>query len=104
MTDSVAPGLGIPDLIGEKRAQLIALAGRHGATHVRIFGSVARGEATPESDVDVLVSFPPDRSIFDLIGLWLEMQDLLGREVSLITEDLDDPQFMQVVQAEAVPL
>lgn len=104
MADKAAHGLGIDDIIGEKRSQVIALAMRHGAADVRVFGSVARGEATPESDVDLLVSFPPDRSIFDLVGLWLEMQDLLGRDVSLITENTGDPQFMRVVRAEAVPL
>jgi predicted nucleotidyltransferase len=49
---------------------------------VRVFGSVARGEATPESDVDLLVQMRDGASMFDLVGLWLDLQDLLGCEVS----------------------
>ena len=48
----------------------LRLAAMHGATNVRVFGSVARGEAGPESDVDFLVDFQPDTSIWEVIGLW----------------------------------
>ena len=79
-------GWGINDIIGDKRAAILQLAADYGASNVRVFGSVARGEARPDSDVDFLVSFPPDRSIFDLVGLWLDLKDLLGREVNLSTD------------------
>ena len=97
-------GLGIDDIIGDKRQAVLDLAAKHGASNVRVFGSVARGEARPDSDIDLLISFPPNRSIFDLVGLWLDMQDLLGRDVSLIPEDIDDACFLQSAQADAVAL
>jgi uncharacterized protein len=79
-------GQSVEDVVGDHRDAILKLAAEYGASNVRIFGSVARGEATPESDVDVLVSFPPDRSIFDLTGLWLDLKELLGREVHLSTD------------------
>lgn len=74
---------GVKDIVGDKRDAILQLAAKYGASNVRIFGSVARGEARPDSDVDFLVSFPADRSIFDLVGLWLDLKDLLRREVDL---------------------
>lgn len=97
-------GLGIDDIIGDKRQAVIDLAAKHGASNVRVVGSVARGEARPDSDVDLLISFPPNRSVFDLVGLWLDMKDLLGREVSLIPDAALDQDFMRSVLEDAVPL
>ena len=57
------------DLIQKKRSRILAIAGRHGATNLRIFGSVARGEAGPESDLDLLVDLEPGRSLLDHIAL-----------------------------------
>ena len=87
MTDQPISGLGIDEIIGDKRAAILKLAAQHGASHVRVFGSVARGDARPDSDVDFLVNFPSDRSIFDLVGLWLDLTELVGREVDLSTEE-----------------
>lgn len=89
-----------------RRDEIIALAGLHGASNVRVFGSVARGEAVPESDVDFLVDMRAGASMFDLVGLWLDLKDLLGCEVSLVTDD-DHPRrarFMQHAREDAVPL
>lgn len=89
-----------------RRDEIIEVAKRNGAFNVRIFGSVARNEAIDESDVDVLVSMREGASMFDLVGLWLDLQELLGYEVSLITDD-DHPRherFMQQVRKESVPL
>lgn len=72
----------------QRRDEIIALAEQYGASNVRVFGSVARGDAGPDSDVDLLISFPSNKSMFDLVGLWLDMQELLGYEVSLITDGL----------------
>jgi hypothetical protein len=73
---------------------------------VRVFGSVARGEATLESDIDLLVTVKDGASVFDLVGLWLDLQDLLGREVSLITDDLEPrrERFMHRISQDVVPL
>ncbi|MCB9454152.1 MAG: nucleotidyltransferase domain-containing protein [Anaerolineaceae bacterium] len=91
-----------------QREAILALAERYGAYNVRVFGSIARGEATSESDVDLLVATRSGVSVFDLVGLWLDLQDLLGREVSLITDGIeDDPRnqrFMQRVRKDVVPL
>ena len=77
----------INDLLQEKREAILQLAAKYGAQNVRVFGSVARGEARLDSDVDFLVNFPSDRSIFDLVGLWLDLKELMGREVDLSTDE-----------------
>ncbi len=97
-------GLGIDEVIGDKRQAVIDLAAKHGASNVRVVGSVARGQARPDSDVDLLMTIPSPRSVFDLVGLWLDMKDLLGREVSLIPDSAPDREFMRSVLEDAVPL
>lgn len=104
MTDQPTTGLGISDIIGDKREAVLRLAEQYGASDVRVFGSVARGEARPDSDVDLLVRFPPSRSIFDLVGLWLDLQDLMGREVSLIADSIEDQQFLNRILEDAILL
>lgn len=74
-------------LIQGKREEILALAAKHGAYNVRVFGSAARGEAGPASDIDLLVSMAEDRSILDLSALRLELQDLLGVQVDVVSED-----------------
>jgi uncharacterized protein len=78
--------MGITELLGSKREEILRLAGRHGARNVRVFGSLARGEARPESDVDFLVEMDASTSLIDKAELQLELQELLGREVDLVTE------------------
>jgi hypothetical protein len=72
--------------IAEKKEDILALATRHGASNVRIFGSAARGQAGAESDIDFLVDLEPDRSLFDLGGFLMELEDLLGAKVDILTE------------------
>lgn len=72
--------------IYEKRDEILEIAARHGARNVRVFGSVARGEAGPDSDVDFLVSIEPGRSLLDLGALLMDLQDLLGCNVDVVTE------------------
>jgi len=78
--------VGIPEIIGEKREAILALAAKHGASNVRVFGSVAEGKADETSDVDFLVDMEPNRSLFDVGGLLMDLQDLLGRKVDVVTE------------------
>ena len=78
--------MGIPEIIGDKRDAILALAAKYGASNVRVFGSVAEGEATEASDVDFLVDMEPGRSLFDLGGLLMDLQELLGRKVDVVTE------------------
>ena len=61
------------------------LAADHGAHNVRVFGSVARGEATPNSDIDFIVDMDPGRSLLDLVALSDSLEELLGRRVDLLT-------------------
>lgn len=72
------------ELIHEKRAEILHIAASHGAHSVRLFGSVARGEERPDSDVDFLVELEDGRSLFDLGELVMDLQDLLGRSVDVV--------------------
>jgi hypothetical protein len=96
--------MSIDDLLGKHRDEIRAVAARHGARNIRIFGSVARGEADEASDVDLLVDLEPGRTLFDLGGLQVDLTDLLGRKVDVITERGLKPRVRQRVLREAVPL
>jgi predicted nucleotidyltransferase len=74
------------ELLAAKREEILQVAARYGAHNVRIFGSVARGDAGPSSDIDFLVDMEPGRSLFDLGGLLMDLQKLLGVEVDIATE------------------
>ncbi len=86
------------------RDDILALAESYGAYNIRVFGSVAREEATPESDFDLLVTARPGTSMFEIIGLWLDLKELLGRDVSLITDGIDDQRFLRRIQRDLVTL
>ena len=74
------------ELLHEKRDEILALAAKHKAHNVRVFGSVVRGEDGPESDVDFLVEFEEHASLFDLIGLKQELEEMLGRNVDVVED------------------
>ncbi|MBL8130335.1 MAG: nucleotidyltransferase domain-containing protein [Anaerolineae bacterium] len=88
----------------ERREEILATAARHGAHNIRVFGSVARGDTNPESDVDLIVCFREGASIFDQVGLWLDLQELLGCEIDLIADHPSGGKFMQRALKEAVAL
>ncbi len=92
------------ELTSEQRKAILHLAEKYGASNVRIVGSVARGEATPTSDVDILVTFPVNKSVFNLVGLWLDLTELLEHEVSLLTDDSVEGEFKATLERDAVPL
>jgi uncharacterized protein len=96
--------MGVDELLKSKRADILQVAAQHGARNVRVFGSVARGEARPDSDVDVLVELETGRSLLDLGGLLMDLQDLLGREVDVVTEPGLRDRIRERVLKEAVPL
>ena len=73
-------------VLEEKRDQILRIASRHGAHNIRVFGSVARGDADESSDIDLLVDFEPDRSLLDHAALVLDLEELLGRKVDVVTE------------------
>jgi predicted nucleotidyltransferase len=87
-----------------KRVDILRLADRHGASEVRIFGSVARGEAGSDSDVDLLVKLAPGRSLLDHVALWQDLEDLLGRKVDLVSEKALHRLIRDQILKEAVPL
>jgi predicted nucleotidyltransferase len=73
-------------LLSLKRDEILRIAARRGARNLRIFGSVARGAPSPDSDIDFLVDMESGRSLFDLGGLLSDLQELLGRPVDVVTE------------------
>lgn len=92
------------DKLKARRADLLALAARHKAGDVRVFGSVARGEADENSDIDLLVHFGPDASLFDLIGLRQDASELLSAEVDIVADDAISPYLSRRILSEAIPL
>ena len=92
------------DLVQTKREQILRLARRHGVTGVRVFGSMARGDAGPESDIDLLIDVGPDPSPWFPGGLVAELEELLGRRVQVVTERGLDELLRERVLEEAVPL
>ena len=91
-------------LIENRRSEILALAERHGIRNVRVFGSMARDDASDASDVDLLVSLAPGRSGLALGGLLMDMQDLLQRRVEVVTEGGLHPALRERVLREAQPL
>ena len=87
-----------------KRGEILRIAAAHGAQNVRVFGSVSRGEAGSESDIDFLVKLESGRSLLDLIAIKQELEDLLGCEVDVVTEDAVSPYIREQVLREAVRL
>lgn len=87
-----------------KREEILRIASRHGARNLRIFGSVARGEAGSESDIDLLVERSPTRTPFFPGGLLQDLQDLLGRRVQVVTELALHPRIREQVLKESIPL
>lgn len=90
-------------LLRERRETILALAEQYGATDVRVFGSVARGQATPESDIDLVVLFRP-HSLLDRIALMRELSDLLGFPVEVVQEKSLKSHVRANVLKDAVPL
>jgi predicted nucleotidyltransferase len=96
--------MGIEELLKDRCEDILRIAAQHGAHNVRVFGSMARGEARPDSDVDLLVEMEAGRSLLDLGGLLMDLQALLGCEVDVVTDKgLRDRIRVRVLQ-EARPL
>lgn len=96
-------GLGIEELLADKREEILAIAAKHKASNVRIFGSVSRREANPDSDIDFLVEMS-NHSLLDRIALIQDLQDLLGQKVDVALPENLHELIRDRVMREAVPL
>jgi len=91
-------------MVRASRKRILDAASRRGAHNLRLFGSVARGDFRPESDVDILVEMEPGRSLLDMCGLSLDLQDILGRKVDVFTEKSLKDRIRLRALKEAIPL
>jgi uncharacterized protein len=103
-TNPQAEVVTLEQLLRDKRDDIKHIAAKHGAYNLRVFGSVARGEAGLESDIDILIDVGPTTSSWFPAGLILDLEDLLGRRVEVITEKALNPELRDHVLREAIPL
>jgi hypothetical protein len=96
--------MGIGELLKEKREEILLVAARHGARKIRVFGSVARGGADEKSDIDFLVEMEPGRTLLDMGGLLMDLRELLGRDVDVVTERGLKERIRERVLREAVAI
>lgn len=96
--------MGIEEILGAKREEILRIAAKHGVTSIRVFGSVARGEAGADSDVDFLIEAGRDVTPWFPGGLVVDLEDLLGRHVDVVERCALRPRIGRQVLAEAVPL
>ena len=94
----------IPEVLKEKRKEILRIAASHGGQNIQVFGSLVRGEAGPESDVDILIDLAPDRTLLDIVAIKQDLEDLLGRQVDVVTEAAISPYIREHVLEEAVSL
>ena len=96
--------MALRDEIHRQRDSVLRIAARHGASNVRLFGSVARGEERPDSDVDLLIDLDTERGFGDYLGLVEELEALLHRRVDLLLARSLSPFFRPYIEADARPL
>ncbi|HHP7232629.1 MAG TPA: nucleotidyltransferase family protein [Xenococcaceae cyanobacterium] len=94
----------IKELLQEKRAEILKIAAQYGASNVRIFGSVARGEATVDSDIDFLMDIQAGRSLLNRIALIQDLEDLLDRKVDVTKPEILNECIREQILKEAIPL
>jgi predicted nucleotidyltransferase len=94
----------VDEQIRSRRDEILHIARANGATRVRVFGSIARGTARPDSDLDLLLELEPGRHLLDLVAIKQDLEDLLGREVHVVTEAAISPSMRDAIMREATPL
>lgn len=98
----IADRLTLEDL-RNRRDEILHIAASRGASNVRVFGSIVQGSAGPESDIDFLVDLAPERTLFDLSGLILDLEDALGCRVDVM--EIAEPSIIAMrIEREAIPL
>jgi uncharacterized protein len=96
--------MNVSQLLDERRAEIRQIAAKHGVTQLRVFGSVARGEARPDSDIDFLIEVGPTTTPWFPAGLILELEELLGHRIEVVTEQSLHPALREAVLREAQPV
>jgi len=96
--------MNIEQFLHEKRDDIRSIAAKHGAYNIRIFGSVVRGHAGPDSDIDFLIDVGPTTSSWFPAGLILDLEEILGRRVEIVTDKALNPYIRDRVLREAIPL
>jgi len=96
--------MNIKDMLRDRRDQICRIAAKHGAYNVRVFGSAARGQAGPDSDIDFLIDVGATTSSWFPAGLILDLEEILGRRVEVVTEKALNPYIREHVLREAIPL
>jgi uncharacterized protein len=91
-------------ILKDERKEILRIAASHGAQNVRVFGSLARGEAGPDSDIDILVELDHGRSLLDIIAIKQDLEDLMGCDVDVVTEAAISPYIREQVLKEAISL
>lgn len=91
-------------ILTDKREEILNVAARHGARNLRVFGSFARGEERPDSDIDLLVEMAPDRSLLDLIAIKYALEDITHRRVDVVTEKALSPYIRDRILQDAVSI
>jgi predicted nucleotidyltransferase len=94
----------ISKTLSNKREEILRITAAHGANNLRLFGSVSRGEATENSDVDILVKLEPGRTLLDIVAIKQDLEDLLGCKVDVVTEDAVSPYIREQILKDAVNL
>jgi predicted nucleotidyltransferase len=92
------------EVLKQKRSEILRVAAEHGAHNVRVFGSARRGEAGANSDIDLLVSMEKGKTLLDFVGLWQDLEELLGCKVDVISDGGISPYLRERILAEAVAL
>ena len=96
--------MGVKEILSRQRDEILQIAARHGASNVRVFGSVARGEAGAESDLDLLIDLEHGRSLLDHAALKVDLEQLLDLPVDVATERGLKPRIREHILREAIPL
>ena len=96
--------MSISNTIKSKRDEILGIAKKYGAIDLRVFGSMARGEESPESDLDIIVEMKKGSSLLDIISIKQDIEELLGRKVDVVTEASISPYIRNNVLREAVNL
>ena len=104
MSSKRAKGMRIDEVLKKRRTEILAIAARYGARNIRLFGSIAKGTATESSDVDFLLEMEAGRSLLNLVAIKQELEDLLDRQVHVVTEPSLSPYLRDDVLKEAVSL